>query len=300
MTRKLLQAVPPEFHGIARHYIRQWKLQGWSEDQQAQGLQFGVNYTGPPEVMAAAFQTFATKQLGLAPEDAALATNAAEELRDHINTKGFEGLAVEPADEVQGILDDIRTFRRQWPNDVPKEMEAAELRLLDAQLSGAVTVSKPQRDVAESGRLAEIRALRRDDPHAWESNKALQAEELALIEAGLPDRTRGKGGYRDPGLADIQHIRRTDPARWERDLDMQATERRMIDVERGTFNSSEYHSAPPPQNYKLEQIRELRRNDPAAYDADKGMQARELSLIEASLPAAATGGATSEGTTADG
>lgn len=181
----LLAAVPRDLHPIAKQFIRHWKGLGRTDDQIAQSLMFGVNYTGAPDAIGDEFNTFATTKLGLAPEEAALMTNTSEDLRNHINTKGFEGLPAEPVDEVQSILDDIRAYRRQWPNDVPKEMEAEELRLLSAQIDGTPVTTKPAAATAGADRLAEIREGRRNDPHAWEGNKALQAEELSLIEASL-------------------------------------------------------------------------------------------------------------------
>jgi hypothetical protein len=42
--------------------------------------------------------------------------------------------------------------------------------------------------------------------------------------------------------------------------------------------------APPPS--RLEQIREIARNDPDAYDANKELQGERLALTEAAMPAA--------------
>jgi hypothetical protein len=101
---------------------------------------------------------------------------------------------------------------------------------------------------ADADRLSEIRAISRTDPHASESNKALQQEELSLIE--------------------IQ----------------QASKGPAAPIQSRPAPTSAPSATPAPSTDRLAQIREMRRNDPSAYDRDSAVQAEELSLIEASLP----------------
>jgi hypothetical protein len=87
-------------------------------------------------------------------------------------------------------------------------MQAAELRLIDIELGNepapvVMPKAEPGKVVVQPGsRLAEIRQLRRDDWHAYESNPALQREELALIEASLPKTAPVSTG--SDGAASIQ------------------------------------------------------------------------------------------------
>lgn len=100
----------------------------------------------------------------------------------------------------------------------------------------------------DADRLSEIRAISRNDPQGYESNQALQAEQLALLEA----QQAAKGT-----AAPIQS--KPAPA-----------------------------ATPAPATDRLSQIREMRRNDPNSYEQNAAIQAEELGLIQASLPTPAT------------
>jgi hypothetical protein len=100
-----------------------------------------------------------------------------------------------------------------------------------------------------AARLAEIRQIARNDPQGFESNQALQAQQLALLE--------------------------------------------LQQAGKGTVAPSQSKAAPSampaPATDRLSQIREMRRNDPSAYDRDSTrLEAEEIGLIQASLPPPAT------------
>lgn len=70
-----------------------------------------------------------------------------------------------------------------------------QLAALATELNPAATLvpagtTDPGKNV--QARLEEIRTLRRNDPNAYEANKAMQKEELELIEANLKMERRGK------------------------------------------------------------------------------------------------------------
>jgi len=187
---KILATVPPQWHSVAAHYVKLLDTAGVPADKIDGLIQWGLDYTGSGEEteLLSAFRQQATR-LGLAEDVTAIAADQGLEARERINSGKWQPEPVQ-ADETSSILADIRRYRQQWPQDYDNdaEMQAAELALLSAGLgekpaAGSV-VPSPASDA--DMRLKEIRQLRRDDPHAWESNAALQAEELGLIEASLP------------------------------------------------------------------------------------------------------------------
>lgn len=100
---------------------------------------------------------------------------------------------------------------------------------------------------ADEARLAEIKAISRDDPMSFDANKALQDEQLALIEAQL-----ASNGTATPSQSKPAPV-----------------------------------ATPAPATDRLAQIREMSRNDPDGYNRNPALIAEELSLIEASLPTSA-------------
>lgn len=135
---------------------------------------------------------------------------------------------------------------------------------------------------ADAARLADIRAARRSDPDAYEANKAIQREELGLLE--LQQGSSGGKGKTISG--DITAPREAQPSQPEA---------------KGNHWDRMADGRPVPVN-SLEQIREFRRSNPDAYERNKSLQAEELKLIEASLPAPSGEGSAatqpaSEGTT---
>ena len=54
-------------------------------------------------------------------------------------------------------------------------------------------------DADGGGRLAEIRQIARTDPDRYDSDKALQAEQIALLESGLTRAGRQLAGNRNCG-----------------------------------------------------------------------------------------------------
>jgi hypothetical protein len=95
-------------------------------------------------------------------------------------------------------LEEIRQLRRddfqKYEND--KQLQGLELDLLEAQRGlGGPAVKADARPAAPqpqaappTDRLQAIREMRRNDWHAYESNPAIQAEELNLIEQQIASR----------------------------------------------------------------------------------------------------------------
>lgn len=193
---QILQTVPPEYHAIARHYVRQFELAGVPEDKIDRLIQWGVSYQGSNEEadLLAAFRAQASR-LGLDDVTTATAADLGLEAREQINSGKWQPEPV-ALDETAQILADIRRYRQQWPGDYSqdKDMQAAELRLIDIQLGNApapvvAPKSEPGKLVVQPGsRMAEIRQIMRDDPDRYNADRALQNEQLALIEAEIASR----------------------------------------------------------------------------------------------------------------
>lgn len=187
---QILKTVPPQWHAIAAHYVSVLDTAGVPEDKIDRLIQWGLNYSGPGEEaeLLSAFRSQAAR-LGLADDVTAIAADQGLEAREKINSGKWQPEPVQP-DETSAILADIRRFRQQWPDDYneDKAMQAAELALLAASMGekppAHAALPAPVTDAEK--RIQEIRQLRRDDWRAYESNPALQREELALIEATLP------------------------------------------------------------------------------------------------------------------
>jgi hypothetical protein len=187
---KILSTVPPQWHAIAAHYARVLDTAGVPADKIDHLIQWGLQYQGSGDEgdILSAFRNQAAR-IGLADETTALAADLGLEARETINSGKFTPEPIQPDDTTQ-LLADIRRYRQQWPQDYERdsEMQAAELALLSASMGekppAQSALPAPVSDA--DMRLREIRQLRRDDWQAYESNKALQAEELSLIEASLP------------------------------------------------------------------------------------------------------------------
>lgn len=87
---------------------------------------------------------------------------------------------------------EIRQYRKDYPDDfwADKSLQD-ELQALNERLSSLPAIeAKPAVAAAPvavpANRLAEIRQLRRNDPLGYDSDRKMQAEELALITATLP------------------------------------------------------------------------------------------------------------------
>jgi hypothetical protein len=187
---QILKTVPPQWHSVAAHYAKILDTAGVPEDKIDRLVQWGLNYSGSGEEaeLLSAFRQQATR-LGLEDHVTSLAADMGLEAREQINSGKWAPEPVQPDDTAQ-LLADIRRYRQQWPQDYEQdsEMKAAELALLSASLGEkpSARAALPAPASKADMRLKEIRQLRRDDWHAYESNPALAREELALIEASLP------------------------------------------------------------------------------------------------------------------
>lgn len=187
---RILATVPPQWHAVATHYAKLLDTAGVPADKIDHLIAWGVDYSGSGQEaeLLSAFRQQATR-LGLEDHITASAADLGLEAREQINSGKWQPEPV-AADDTTQLLADIRRFRQQWPQDyeADAEMRAAELALLSASLGekpAAGSIVPPPASNADM-RLKEIRQLRRDDWQAYESNKALQAEELSLIEGSLP------------------------------------------------------------------------------------------------------------------
>jgi len=115
-------------------------------------------------------------------------------------------------------------------------------------------------------RLAEIRKISAEDPQAYDSDPALQAEHMDLIAAI-------QGSPAAPGATPAQ-----------------------------SAGARARDGAAAGGGDRLEEIRRMNRENPDAYNADKALQAEHEQLIAASLPApaGAPAGGTIEGSGANG
>ena len=193
---QILKTVPPQYHAIARHYVRTFRDAGVPADRIDQLIQWGVSYTGSREEadILASFRQQASR-LGLSDDVTAFAADRGLEAREQINSGKWKPEPQQPSDDAQ-ILADIRRYRQQWPEayEQDSDMQAAELALISASLGEKPNKPTQLASVSDADmRLKEIRQMRRDDPHAYETNPALQREELGLIEAQLASQRRAEG-----------------------------------------------------------------------------------------------------------
>jgi hypothetical protein len=90
--------------------------------------------------------------------------------------------------------------------------------------------------------------------------------------------------YHQSQIDKIRQFRRENPGAIEGDAELLAMETELYENSLGNYPETN----PQPKNSRLEQIREIARNDPAAYEANKALQQEQLALIQASLPAPQT------------
>jgi hypothetical protein len=92
----------------------------------------------------------------------------------------------------EDLSEKFRWFAAHIDAPVPERSLDAGLGLRDTIVMNGLEALPQLRGVSQpavtdgSARLAQIREISRNDPNAYESNKALQREELSLIEASLP------------------------------------------------------------------------------------------------------------------
>ncbi|MCK1400129.1 hypothetical protein IVB45_18585 [Bradyrhizobium sp. 4] len=194
---KILSTVPPQWRSVATHYARTFDRAGVPADKIDHLIQWGLQYEGSGDEaeLLGAFRQQATR-LGLDEPTTALAADWGLEAREEINSGMWQPEAPAQQDENGKLLADIRAFRAQWPDDYSQDhdMQALELRLIDNELGNApapASAAKPEPGkfaVSRGSRMDEIRQIMRDDPDSYNSNKALQAEQLSLIEAQIASR----------------------------------------------------------------------------------------------------------------
>lgn len=194
-------------HDHARYFERLWTNLGWNEDQITEGLKFGANYKGDgsEEDISKQFKELAAV---IEAPDIDMAIDVGLGLRDSINMNGLESLPPLPAVENSFTKDDearlaeIRQTIRGDPSAYDG-LQAEQLTLLEAQQAAGGKVSTGKAVVASAApsgdRLEQIREMRRNDPDAYNADKGLQAQELALIEASLP--AASTGGATSEGTA---------------------------------------------------------------------------------------------------
>jgi hypothetical protein len=193
--------IPERFHTHAAHYERLWRNIGWDDKQIEEGLKFGVGYQGDGSEadITSRFQDLVTR---IDAPDAELSLDVGFGLRDSLTLEGMDALPPLPADTFSAAderrLQEIRTINRNDPSsfDRDRALNDEYLSLLEAkegdkpvavapaasaERQSAQVEQKPQGD-----RLSQIREIARSDPRGYESNSALQQEQLQLIQASLP------------------------------------------------------------------------------------------------------------------
>lgn len=194
---QILSTVPKEWHSVAAHYVKVLSNAGVPFEKIDGLVQWGCSYQGPgdEEALLSSFQRKASS-LGLESHVTSLAADMGLDAREQINSGKWQPEPVQP-DENSRLLQDIRAFRQQWPDAFAqdREMQAAELRLIDIQLGNTpapAVEAKPEPGkfaVPRGSRMDEIRQIMRDDPDRYNSDRALQNEQLSLIEAQLASRS---------------------------------------------------------------------------------------------------------------
>jgi hypothetical protein len=186
--------IPTWYHEHARYYERLFGNLGWNDKQITEALKFGATYQGDGSEadVSAKFKEFAAY---IDAPDMDVSLDAALGLRDTISMEGLESLpdlgsasapSFTASDEAR--LAEIRQTIRDDPTALDR-LQDEQLALLEARQAagGKVSASTAAASAPPAGdRLAQIREMRRNDPQAYDSDRALQAEELSLIEASLP------------------------------------------------------------------------------------------------------------------
>jgi hypothetical protein len=179
----------------AKQYERLFERLGFSRSQIDQALVFGSSLKGSPEDMVNQFEHFVQAKLGMSSQEAALASDVSLGLIDLANQGG--GIESLPPIEERHFgaddarrLEEIRTLRRNDPDkyEADKTLQLEELDLLEGVGSGQASHQADAPRPQGNDRLAQIREMRRNDPHSFDRNPALEAEELSLIEAQIASR----------------------------------------------------------------------------------------------------------------
>lgn len=179
----------------------------------------GEKYAGNPERLKSSFTTF-------------------------MQQDGVDAQHVEKLVEWHGIVSQhgvLETFAaEEQGSDEARESGAAHATPEREGRDG----DKP--DAAVTARLAEIRAARRADPHAYDSNKELQSEELALLEGKpWPPTHQWPTEIR---RAEIRAARRADPDAFRDDRGaVEAEEIALLQMDIPGRESSPPPAAPAPQ-----------------------------------------------------
>jgi hypothetical protein len=97
----------------------------------------------------------------------------------------------------------------------------------------------------------------------------------------IPEKQFGADDQRR--LEEIKTLRRNDPNKYEADKTLQLEELDLLEGVGSGQAPAQADASRPQGADRLQAIRELRRNDPRAYDGYARLQAEELSLIEAQI-----------------
>ncbi|WOH70653.1 hypothetical protein RX330_20360 [Bradyrhizobium sp. NDS-1] len=189
---QILKTVPKEWHSVATHYVKGLQRAGVPADKLDSLVQWGVAYQGPgdEEALLSSFRAQASR-LGLESHVTSLAADWGLEAREEINSGKWQPEPAPPSDNAS-LLADIRAYRQQWPDEYgqDKAMQEAELALIAADLGEKPPkVSGQLPTTPGAQRMMEIRQIMRDEPDRYNADKALQAEQLGLIEADLASRS---------------------------------------------------------------------------------------------------------------
>jgi hypothetical protein len=186
------------FHQHANQYVRLLENAGWSDQQIDKAIKFGVNFKGGTEQEL--IQQFRESGEYISAPELDLVIDAGLGLRDTIQSSGVESLPPLKSEaftaDHAARLAEIRQIARNDPRgfDSNRALQDQQLALLELQQAANGTVAPSQSKPAPSAtpappatdRLSQIREIARNDPQKYESDHALQQEQLALIEASIP------------------------------------------------------------------------------------------------------------------
>lgn len=185
--------IPSWFHAHARNYERLFGNLGWNDNQIDHALRFGAKFEGDEKQLVQQFTELAAR---IDAPDVDLSIDVGLGLRDMIEMGGVESLPPLPAEPFtnadEARLQEIRAISRNDPHafDSNQALQDEQLRLLELREgSNVAPVRAPERVEAapkqQRSRLEEIREYRRNNPTDWENNRAIQTEEMSLLEASV-------------------------------------------------------------------------------------------------------------------
>src|SRR4051794_33313431 len=126
---QILKTVPPQWHAVAKHYVKVFDTAGVPADKIDRLVQWGLNYSGSSDEaeLLSAFRQQATR-LGLEDHVTSLAADMGLDAREKINSGKWSPEAAAQPDDNAKLLADIRRYRQQWPDFTEdKDIQALEL-----------------------------------------------------------------------------------------------------------------------------------------------------------------------------